>query len=171
MDTKNSRPRIKISLTSFDWATELLALMLLVLLIAIPVFSLNDLPDRIPVHFNSAGQPDGFGNRTSLWILPVTGAFMYLLLTVIGAFPQIYNFPVKITPENALTQYRLATRLIRILKTVILVLFSFISYQTIRTATGNASGLGKAFLPVFLLITFGVIIFYIVLSLNNRQSS
>ena len=53
---------------------------------------------------------------------------------------------------------------------LILIIFSFISFQTIRTATGGAEGLGKAFMPVFLLLTFGVIIIYIVRSLNNRQS-
>ena len=29
---------------------------------------------------------------------------------------------------------------------------------------------GKAFMPVFLLLTFGVVVIYIVRSLNNRQS-
>jgi hypothetical protein len=125
----------------------------------------------IPVHFNAAGLPDGFGSKSTLWILPLTAVFLYLLLTVLEAFPNIYNFPVKITPGNAFIQYRLATRLIRILKTILLILFSFISYKTIKTATGDTTGLGKAFLPVFLLITFGVIIIYIVHSLNNRQSS
>jgi uncharacterized membrane protein len=171
MEKNNPLPLIKIRLSKFDWVAEFIALSFLIILFAIPLIYYNGLPDRIPVHFNASGVPDGYGNRSTLWILPVTGAFMYLLMTVTGAFPQIYNFPVKITPENAVTQYRLATRLIRILKTAIMVMFSFLSYQTIRTATGNAAGLGKAFLPVFLLITFGVIIVYIVLSLNNRQSS
>jgi uncharacterized membrane protein len=171
MKKTTSLPRVKIKLTSFDWATEIFTLIFLIILIALPLIFLKDLPEEIPVHFNAAGMPDGFGNRSTLWILPVTGAFMYLLLTVISAFPQIYNFPVKITPENIVTQYRLATRLIRILKATIMILFSFLSYKTLKTATGDVAGLGKAFLPVFLLITFGVIIVYIVMSLNNRQSS
>jgi uncharacterized membrane protein len=171
MENKYPQPSIKIRHTTFDWITEFIAFSFLIILFAIPLIYYNGLPDRIPVHFNGAGVPDGYGSRSTLWILPLTGAFMYLLFTIIEAFPQIYNFPVKINPENALTQYRLATRLIRILKAVILILFSFISYQTIRTATKNAEGLGKAFLPVFLLITFGVIVVYIVMSLNNRHSS
>ncbi len=171
METKKNRPKIKIRLTAPDWATEFIAFFFLIILIAIPLIYYNDLPDKIPVHFNASGQPDGYGTRSTLWILPLTGAFMYLIMTILGAFPNIYNYPVEITPENAVPQYRLATRLIRILKTVILVIFSFISYQTIRTATGAAAGLGKAFLPVFLLLTFGVIIIYIVNSLNNRRTS
>ena len=171
MVTKNKtvRPKIKLKRTTLDWVFEITAFAFFALLIILPAIYFRDLPDTIPVHFNAAGNPDGFGSRTTLWILPLTGAFMYILMTIVEAFPHIYNFPVEITEENAPAQYRLATRLIRILKTVILIMFSYISYQTINTATGGAAGLGKVFLPVFLLITFGVIIIYIVQSLNNRH--
>jgi uncharacterized membrane protein len=171
MKPLNNRPKIKINRKAPDWAIELIAFFFLIIQIIIPLIYYNQLPESIPTHFNAAGQPDGFGSRSSLWILPVTSLFMYLLMTIVEAYPYIYNFPVEITPENAVTQYRIATRLIRILKTVILVIFSFISYQTIKTATGAAEGLGKAFLPVFLLLTFGVIIIYFFKSLNSRESS
>jgi uncharacterized membrane protein len=170
MDNKENLPKVKLKRTSLDWVIEVAGFSFLVVLIALPLIWYNKLPDTIPVHFNAAGEPDGYGGRATLWILPVTGLFMWLLFTVLEAFPQVYNFPVKITPENIVTQYRMATRLIRILKSVILIIFSFISFQTIKTATGGASGLGKAFLPVFLLITFGVIIIYLARSMNNRES-
>jgi uncharacterized membrane protein len=170
-NNKSNRPRIKVKLTMFDWVSEIVAFAFLIVLIALPIIYYNDLPESIPSHFNAAGQPDDFSSKSSLWFLPITSVFMYLLMTVIEAFPHIYNFPVEITPENALTQYRIATRLIRILKTVIIVIFSFISFQTIKTATGGATGLGRAFFPVFLLLTFGIIIFYIIQSLNNRYKN
>lgn len=168
---KEERPRIKIPLNTHDFAIEFLGLSFLIILIIIPLIYYNRLSERIPVHFNAAGTPDGFGSRSSLFILPATGLFMYLLLTVLAAFPHIFNFPVTITPENAEVQYRLATRLLRILKTVILILFSFISWMSVRTATGNATGLGKMFLPVFIILTFGVIIIYLVQAQNNKHQS
>jgi uncharacterized membrane protein len=165
------RPRIKLKLSSHDWVVEFLGLSFLIILIAIPLFYYNQLPERIPTHFNGAGEPDGYGGKSSLFLLPATGFFMYILLTVLEAFPHIYNFPVAITSENAEVQYRLATRLMRILKTVILILFSFISWMSVRTATGNGAGLGKMFLPVFIILTFGVVIIYLVQALNNRHHS
>ena len=165
------RPRINLKRTSFDWMLEFVALAFLVILISLPLIYLKKLPETIPVHFNATGQPDGYGSRSTLFLLPMIGIFMYLLMTILEAFPHIYNFPVEITDENAPVQYRIATRLIRILKTVILVLFSFISFQTIKTATGGAAGLGKAFLPVFLLLTFAPIVIYLVQSFNNRHNS
>jgi uncharacterized membrane protein len=171
MDTNTTRPKIKISRTAADWAVDIIAFAFLVALIAIPAMNYGGLPDTIPTHFNAAGQPDGYGGRGTLWMLPSIGCFLYILMTIVEQFPQIYNYPVEITEENAERQYRNAVRLIRLLKTLILIIFSFISYKTIQTATGGSAGLGKAFLPVFLLTTFGIIIFYIVKSLNSRDSS
>ena len=169
LNSKN-KPKIKLIRTPLDWIFELLAFLFLLIQIVIPIVYYNQLHETVPTHFNGVGQADGFGSRSTLWILPITSLFMYLLMTVVESFPHIYNYPVEITPENATVQYRIATRLIRILKTVILMIFSFITYQTIKTATGAASGLGKAFLPVFLLLTFGVIIVYFIHSLNNRHA-
>ena len=171
MKNEPVRPRIKLKRTTIDWVLEFAAFAFLVILITLPLMYLKTLLESIPVHFNAAGQPDDYGSRSSLWFLPLTGAFMYLMFTILEGFPQIYNYPVQITPENAVIQYRLATRLMRILKTVILLTFSIISFQTIKTATGGATGLGKAFLPVFLLLTFVPIIFYLVQAINNRHSS
>lgn len=171
MNSGENRPKIKLRLALSDWIIELAGFAFLLFLIALPIIFLKDMPDEIPVHFNAAGLPDGYGSRSTIWLLPIIGTVMYVLMTVLSFFPQIYNFPVKITPDNVIVQYRLATRLMRILKTVILMTFSFILYQTIKTVKGDAAGLGKSFLPIFLIITFGVIVFYIVQSFNNKEQS
>lgn len=165
------RPKLKIKLNTVDWLTEITAIVFLILLVGLPVFYFGELPERVPVHFNAAGQIDGYGSKSSFIVLPLTGLFMYGLLTVISLFPHIFNYPVKITPENAKVQYTLATRLLRILKTVILLMFAFISFQTLRAAAGKTGGLGKVFLPVFLIVTFGIVIVYLTQSLNNRSNS
>ena len=171
METQLLRPKIKTELTAPDWLAEVVALISLVALILIPILNYNNLPATIPTHFNAVGVPDGYGGKGTLWLLPVIGFFMYLMMTVVQLFPQIYNYPVEITEENAPRQYRNAVRLIRTLKTLIIILFTFLSYKTVQTAAGTAAGLGKAFLPVFLLVTFGTVAFYIAWSLNNRHSS
>jgi uncharacterized membrane protein len=164
-------PVIKIKLTSVDWAIELIGLASLIMLIVLPLYYLPQLPERIPIHFNGAGAVNGYGSRSTVWSLPVTGVFIYLLLTVLSGFPHIYNYPFKITLQNAQVQYRLASRFMRILRTLILINFLYLTRQTITNALGKTSGLGKAFLPVFMITIFGSIIFYLVLALNNRQNS
>ena len=163
------RPKLRLPLTKGDWITEFIGFVFLVFLFILPLRYIPDLPARIPAHFDVAGAPDGYGGKNTLWILPAIGFFLWLLMTVLSRFPHIFNYSVNITAGNAETQYRLATGMMRILKTVILVMFSFISYKTIRTATGNAAGLGRVFLPVMITVTFTVVIVYIVRSLRAKN--
>jgi uncharacterized membrane protein len=166
---KEDRPRIKIPLTTHDYVIEFTGLFFLIILFVIPIFYYNQLPESLPTHFNAAGKPDGSGGKPSLFILPVTALFMYILLTILAAFPHIYNYPVLITSENAEVQYRLATRLLRILKMVILILFSFISWMSVRTALGSVPGPGRVYLPVFLILMFGIVIIYLVRAQKNKH--
>jgi uncharacterized membrane protein len=161
--------RIRIKLTLTDWIFEVAGFLFFILLLILPVIYISELPARIPIEFNGSGEPDGYGNKTFIWIFPAVGGFLYVLLTVLSLFPNLYNFLVKITPENMVVQYKLASRFIRILKTVIVLLFLFVCYQTIRISKGETTGLGRTFLPVFLILIFGVVLIYITRSINNRQ--
>lgn len=39
------------------------------------------IPDRIPGHYNGAGAVDRWGSKWELFILPVAGVFMYLVMS------------------------------------------------------------------------------------------
>jgi len=167
---KSLRPRIRIEPDSFDMIVEFVSVIFLIFLIVIPLRYYGSLPEKIPTHFDGSGTPDGYGSKSTLWLLPAIGFILWIGITILVRFPHIFNYPVQITAENAETQYRLATRLMRILKTVILIMFTFISYMTIKTALGTAGGLGTFFLPVFLVLTFGVIIIYFVRANRKTRS-
>ena len=34
-----------------------------------------ELPERIPIHFNAAGEVDGWGKKGMIWTLPLIGLF------------------------------------------------------------------------------------------------
>jgi len=167
----STRPSIRIRLKTIDWIIEVLALICLAVLFILPLLSIGDLPDQIPAHFNSAGEPDGFSSARSIWILPVTGLITWMLLTLAGYFPRIYNYPVQITPENAEVQYQAATRLMRTIKCIVIAMFAYMVHRTILTAAGKADGMGKTFLPVSMLILSGATIFYIVKALNQKDKN
>jgi uncharacterized membrane protein len=164
-------PKLKVKRTRIDWVIEFTSFVFMIILIALPLVYSKQLPDKIPTHFNISGVPDGFGSKFSLWLLPLMGFVMYIGFTILESFPNIYNYPVKITAENMMQQYQIATRLMRILKTVILMIFSYLTYKTIDTALGKTIGLGKAFLPVSLLLTFGVIVFFLANMYNSRYKT
>lgn len=142
------RPKINLEWEQADWLLEGLALASLLMLVLLPAAYYSDLPEIIPQHFNARGEADGFGHKSMLWFMPALGAGLYGLLTVLNRWPHIFNYPVRITEENAEQQYRLATRLIRILKVAVLLLFAFITWGIIKGASAEKPNLDAGFMWV-----------------------
>lgn len=158
--TKEQQPKILLEQTPADRILEGVAVAGLLLMLILPAVYYNELPDTIPTHFNGAGKADGYGNKLTVWVLPLIGLGLYTMLTFINRSPQQFNYPVKVTPENAQRQYELATRLIRMLKAVIMLLFVYICYMVIQGALSGEASLGAGFIWVTLTAVFGTIAWY-----------
>lgn len=128
------------------------------------LYTLFKLPTTIPTHFNALGQADDYGNKLTILILPILATIIYLGLTQLNKYPQIFNYMTKINEDNAQKQYTIATRTLRFLKLAILVIFSLLILLTYLTATGITNGLGFWFLP----LTSGLLLIPIIISI--RQS-
>lgn len=129
----------------------------------------GSLPVRIPTHFGASGAADAWGGKGSLLLMPILMAVMAAGLTLLERFPKIFNFPVEINEKNAAVLYRLGRELIVVLKTVVVLIFSYIQFQTVEVARNARIGLGGWFLPVTLLVMFGSIGFYIYLMVRHKD--
>jgi len=129
MYSGSDRPRIKINMGSIDRIIELVAFTFIVIHIILIAVYYSHLPASIPTHFNVEGNPDGYGKKSTLLLIPGFSVLIYLLLTIAAFFPHIYNYPVRITEHNAEVQYRLAIRMIRVIKAIVIVMFAFINYS------------------------------------------
>lgn len=152
-----TRVKIKLQMQSIDYLLEVIAGAALVILIIIPAMYWPDLPDIIPKHFNALGEPDAYGPKEMIWTLPAVALALFIGLTILNGFPHIFNYPVKVTYENAERLYVLGTRTIRMVKMVMIILFSFINYRTVKISLGENTGLGNIILP-FIMISMALII-------------
>ena len=166
--TPEERPKLKIQLTPTDKVFELLGWGVLFALWVWTSTSYSNLPDIIPTHFNAAGEADGFGRKASIVGLPVIATLLYVGLTALNRFPHIFNFPTPITQDNALRQYTNATRMIRYLKLILVLVFAGISFQTIQQANGETDGLGVWFLPVTLGLIFMPLLYFVIKSFQTK---
>jgi len=167
--TPEERPKLKIQLSALDQIFELLGWGVLLALWIWTGTSYSSLPDTIPTHFNAAGEADGFGRKASIVGLPVIATLLYVGLTILNRFPHIFNFPTPITPDNALSQYTNATRMIRYLKLILVLVFAGISYQTIQQANGTGEGLGLWFLPLTLVLLFMPLVYFVIKSVQANK--
>ena len=156
-----NRPKIKIRPTKTDWTLEVIGLVGIIFTVGIITTSYNDLPDSIPRHFNALGRPDGHSGKSILFILPAVTLVTYLIMTIGLKFPHIFNYPLEITKENAERQYRNATLMMRVLKTIIVIIFGYLTYATIQTGLGEMQGLGAWFTPVVLVSVLGTVGYFI----------
>ena len=144
-------PDIEIEPTQKDKIIDAFALLFLALLFLLPLAYFSYLPDRIPTHFNAAGQPDDYGGKNSIWLLPGVGLFTYLMFSYINKMkPSNFSYPTKITPENAASKYRNTLEMLRWMKLLLMVLFLYLVWMTIQAGLGNTAGLHSWFIWVFL---------------------
>ena len=163
-----ARPKIRIELTTTDKAVEILGWFSLLAIWIFTIASYSNLPDTIPIHYNGAGKADGFGNKINILILPFIATILFVGMTVANKFPHVFNYPTKITEENALRQYTNATRMMRYLKLVLVVLFSLIAFKTIQNTRGQSAGLGVWFLPLTMSLIFIPLTCFIIKSFRAK---
>lgn len=168
MQANQSRPRIKISITPLEVLLELVSLIGLAGAVWILIKFWPDLPAAIPKHFGLTGEVDAWGDRSSLYFLLGVNLFMYVMLTIVRRFPHTYNYPVKITADNAQRQYQLAIWYMALLKAQVVWLFVYLQWQMIQVALGHSSGLGIWFLAIVLVGLFLPILIYVLVARKNR---
>jgi len=128
----------------------------------------SNLPTTIPIHFDAAGNADGFGPKGMIWLLPAIGVVMVPAMLFLRRFPWLSNVPFEITEENAAYQYGLIIRLLSLLACFVSLLFLLLVYDTISIAFGGSSLLGWLFMPIFLTGIMGPIIWYFIATLRGQ---
>ena len=164
----NKRPRIKLQLNQTDKILEIDGWISVVGIWALPLINYFDLPEIIPIHFNGAGKANGFGNKTHIFVLPIISTLLFIGLTILNKHPHIFNYPSQITKENAVHQYTNATRMMRVLKLVIVLLFGLIVFRKIQIINGHADGLGTWFLPFTIGLFIILTIYFLIISMKDK---
>lgn len=147
--------------TPLEKQLKTLSLVILVVMVIYSITNFANLPDEIPIHFNAKGEADGWGTKNILFFIPGVCGFLFLMMHFIGNLkPKTYNFPVKLTEDNARKQVELAREMMQALNVVIFGLMFYILWRMVDLATGGTGGLGVFFMVVFLVAIFGVIGYY-----------
>ncbi|MFZ3591221.1 DUF1648 domain-containing protein [Bacillus sp. DJP31] len=162
-----SRPILEIKKTPLEKILDILAILLFVWNLVYLLMEWSSLPGTIPIHYNALGIVDGYGDKSTVWILPVVGIILWIGLTTLERFPHVYNY-MHLTQENVERQYKNARLMINVTKNFVLALFVYLDLKMIQVAYGNETGLGASFLPITLTLTFGLTTFFIIQSFRLK---
>ncbi|MDP4164393.1 MAG: DUF1648 domain-containing protein [Bacillota bacterium] len=157
---------MKLKYTKFQIALETIGLLLLVGMIVFVYTQWNQIPQQVPMHYNAMGEIDSWGNKNVILFLPAISILLYAIITTVSFFPQAWNVPVQITDENKEAVYLSTKNLLILMKVEMLTSFFYINYHTV-----TVQPLPITFLPAFLIIIFGTLIFFIrrIIRLGKRK--
>lgn len=115
-------------------------------------FSWRRLPEVLPRHFGIDGEPDSYGGKAILVIVPVVALILFLFLSYAEKHPEIWNYPVKVTDENRERLKETALKMMACIKTLLVVMEL---YMSVKIANPN--------LPSWPMILSVVIIFTVII--------
>jgi len=134
---------------------EVMALVGLATAWGIPTYAISHgLKERIPVHFDWAGQADRWGSRSELWALPAIAFGVYFLLTIVPRFSGAFNYPVPVTKENHARLRTRALEMIGWLKAELMLLMAFLVFFEVESAQLGTTGN----LPPYLFAGVGIVL-------------
>lgn len=116
---------------------RLVSLLGIVALTAYVLWRYPSLPDVVPTHFDFTGQPDDFGNRSSLLWLAGGALGMGALIAWLSGKPNVLNYPGEVTEANAQRLYREGERMMVWVLAGVAVVYFGIVLQTFAD-TGSA---------------------------------
>lgn len=120
------------------------------------IISWKTIPAEIPGHYNAAGEVDKIADKNSLIVILAVGWSMFIGLSLLEKFPQIWNTGIQVTEQNKEKVYRILKTMIGTMKLLLVLVFS---YLALHLTTGE--NLSPLFLPVFLILIFGSMVFFI----------
>lgn len=150
---------------------EIAGIIGLILLIGIPWFFYNKIPDEIPTHFGVKGFADDWGPKNNIWLLPVIGFVIYAVLSSLNFFLVRTTPSGKTDIANENRQKEGVYELLQFLKVTISISFAYLVFASIQVSRGNQEGLGQWFLPVFILILTVVPMLFVLRFRKRRKAN
>jgi uncharacterized membrane protein len=164
----DKQPVLILSKTSTEKILDGFSVLVILSTFAYLAYVWTLIPERIPIHINGQGKEDGWGNKYSLILLPVMTLILYIGLTVLSKYPHTFNYPYKITDENANRQYVNARLFMHCLKMLIVVMFGFVEWTLIQIAWGKSFALNMWVFSIVLIFILGTIIYFVIRSIKLK---
>ncbi len=132
----NNQPKIDVKPTKMDLRVLRIGWLVIVLNVLVVFAFYFKLPESIPRHFNLKGEVDGYGSKSTLWMLPIISGLSYFLLFMMTTKmkPWNFNYPTKVTEKNAPILYALCLQMLVWLNLSIAVLFFIITLEILLKA-------------------------------------
>ena len=132
----------------------------LVMLIGTPLYLVirwPSIPNKLPMHYNFAGEIDRWGGKGEVLFLVVMVWILYLMISLVEHFPSVWNTGVQVTQENRMRVYRTLKYMVKTLKLAMTLVFTFLIFNTVA-----GTPLPGWFTVVYVILIIGDLAFWLI---------
>lgn len=148
---------MKIKNSLADIIMEVLGLVMLIGTPLYLVIRWPSIPDKLPMHYNFAGEIDRWGGKGEVLFLVVMVWILYLMISLVEHFPSVWNTGVQVTLENRMRVYRTLKYMVKTLKLAMTLVFTFLIFNTVAGIP-----LPEWFTVVYVLLIIGDLAFWLI---------
>jgi uncharacterized membrane protein len=103
-------------------------------------FFYKELPEKIPMHYDFAGQPTRFGNKTEFLTVVCVLSFLSILFFFLHKYPHKFNYPFKF-PEKSRKSIYVLTSVFVLFLSIYLLLINYVVILSAREAALKTNGI------------------------------
>jgi len=166
------RPKLKLEKSTLDYIIEYSTFGLLACSLFYTIYYYGSLPDKVPMHFNASGEVNRYGSKASIWALYIIGIGTVMGMYYLNKFPHIFNYPKKITEDNAEKYYTDSTKMLRYLNLGVALLFAVIGFEIVNIALSSSKSFtsisGYIMIAIIVAMTL-VPIVYLIKNLGKKK--
>lgn len=148
---------MKIKNSLADIIMEVLGLVMLIGTPLYLVIRWPSIPDKLPMHYNFAGEIDRWGGKGEVLFLVVMVWILYLMISLVEHFPSVWNTGVQVTLENRMRVYRTLKYMVKTLKLAMTLVFTFLIFNTVA-----GTPLPGWFSAVYVILIIGDLAFWLI---------
>ena len=131
---KEYRPDITIPKSTLQKIANAVGYGVFVVGVLYSIVSLPTLPSEVPIHFNFAGEADGWGSKYVLLVLPLIGIVTVLALEALEKRPHFHNYPHYMNEANVRQFYAVSVRTSNLIKNGTLLIFGLLQIEIVQSA-------------------------------------
>jgi len=146
------------------------SLLIGALTILLPIVFWSNIPDRIPMHYNAAGEVDNWSDKTSLILLFFVIALLMGVMSI-AVYLVKSTMESKYSKEAEKSEMAAAYPMVVLMNLVVQIMFAYITFCSV-----TCRPLGTFFLPVFVTAVLVPLVYMVykcgrIQSVNNSQKA
>ena len=118
-----------------------LGISLLLAMYFIPLYFFEDMPDKIPKHFNKHGAVNVWTPKGFIYLIPMIATALYLFIELLGKFIPYALKKMDYIEEEINNFLSLAVLMLRTFNLLFMVVFFYVTLTTVMISLGKWEGL------------------------------